>query len=129
MNPIFSKTLGGLDNKYYFRQFVFGLIFPVLFYLMFSQAKTESGIPAFLIIFVIVSTFLYPYSRFVYEQVMDFIFGDNIFLVNIIFLLVVKFITMYLCWALAIFIAPIGLCYLYYYHTKNETNETNQTDT
>jgi hypothetical protein len=46
---------------------------------MFSQAKTEAGIPIPLIIFGLVSTLLYPYSRFVYEKVIGFIFGENVF--------------------------------------------------
>ena len=120
MSTVISKTLGGLDNQYYFRQLVFGLIFPVLFYFMFSQAKTDTGIPTSMIIFAVVSTLLYPYSRFVYEKIVGFIFGENVFFVNAIFLLVTKFITMYLCWGFAILIAPIGLAYLYYYHSKNE---------
>lgn len=126
MNTIISKTLGGLDNKYYFRQFVFGLIFPVLFYFMFSQTKVETGFPITLVIFAVISTLLYPYSRFVYERIMGFIFGENVFFVNAILMLITKFITMYLCWAFAVIIAPIGLCYLYFYHSKNEANEHNQ---
>lgn len=44
--------------------------------------------------------------------------GQNVFFINAIIMLVAKFITMVLCWLFAIFIAPIGLAYLYYYHTK-----------
>jgi hypothetical protein len=35
-------------------------------------------------------------------------------------MLFVKVITMALCWCFAIFIAPIGLGYLYYHHSKAE---------
>jgi hypothetical protein len=118
MNSIISKTLGGLSNAYYFRQFLFGLIFPALFYSMLTQST--NGIPGVLITIVIVNTLLYPYSRFVYEKITGFIFGENVFFVNAIFLLVTKFITMYFCWALAIFIAPVGLGYLYFHHSKNQ---------
>jgi hypothetical protein len=31
----------------------------------------------------------------------------------------VKLMTMTLCWSGAIFIAPVGLAYLYYHHSKN----------
>ncbi|MCT7505313.1 hypothetical protein N5T62_04395 [Aliarcobacter cryaerophilus] len=34
-------------------------------------------------------------------------------------MMIVKFMTVVICWAMAIFIAPIGLAYLYYYHSKN----------
>ena len=69
----------------------------------------------------VLNAFIYPYARFVYESIVGFILGDNVFFVNVILLMVVKFATMLLCYAFAIFIASIGLIYLYFYHTKNNT--------
>jgi hypothetical protein len=69
----------------------------------------------------IANTFLYPYSRFVYESIVGFIFGENVFFVNVLFLFTAKFITMLIYWSFAAFIAPLGLLYLYFYHTKNKT--------
>lgn len=43
------------------------------------------------------------------------------FFVNALFLLAIKIITMLICFGFAMFIAPIGLIYLYYYHSKNKT--------
>ncbi len=68
--------------------------------------------------FIFVSTFLYPYSRFIYESIMDFLMGKNVFFVNAILMLGVKLFTMMLCWGFAIFVAPVGLAYLYYHHSK-----------
>jgi hypothetical protein len=45
--------------------------------------------------------------------------GNNVFFVNIGLMFIVKFLTIIICWAMAIFIAPIGLIYLYVYHNKN----------
>ena len=45
--------------------------------------------------------------------------GNNVFFVNIGLMFIVKFLTTIICWAMAIFIAPIGLIYLYFYHNKN----------
>ena len=59
-------------------------------------------------------------GKFRYEKILPLV-GDNVFFVNVILLMVVKFTTMLLCYAFAMFIAPIGLAYLYYYHTKNNT--------
>ena len=93
-----KKTFGGLSSPYYLRQLFFGAIFTALLIVL-----------------------MYKYSRFVYESVADFIFGDNVFFVNALFLLVAKFITMLLCYGFAFVIAPLGLLYLYFYHTKNKT--------
>lgn len=121
MNPILSKTLWGLDNKYYFKQLILGLIFLAVFY--FISSKLTIGIGVSLIALAVVKTLLYPYSRFIYEKIVDLMVGNKVFSVHAIFLWSAKLITMYLCWFFAVFIAPVGLCYLYYYNTKNNTTK------
>lgn len=74
--------------------------------------------PIGMLFFTVINTLLYPYSRFVYESIVSFIMGENVFIVNAIFMLASKFVTMAMCWAFSIFVAPIGLAYLYYHHSK-----------
>lgn len=81
--------------------------------------RTSSGIPTALFSLLVVNTLLYPYSRFVYESIMDFIVGDNLFVINAVLMLITKFLTMLLCWSFAVFIAPVGLVYLYFHHSKD----------
>jgi len=116
MHPIIEKTFGGLSKPYYFRHFAFGLIFVALF--IFMSLQSPSGMPLHLAVILAVNAFLYPYSRFVYESIVGFIVGDNLFVFPVVVMLIAKLITMGFCFAFAIFIAPIGLAYLYYHHTK-----------
>lgn len=74
--------------------------------------------PIGMLFFTIASTLLYPYSRFVYESIIGFVMGENVFFVNAILMLITKFFTMTMCWVFAIFVAPIGFAYLYYHHSK-----------
>lgn len=117
MHPVLQKTLGGLSREYYVRQFVFGLIFPA-FILLLLPPGMENGSLAALVLMCVVNTVLYPYSRFVYESIVNFIFGNNVFVMPAVTLLILKVITMGVCWSMAIFIAPLGLAYLYYHHSK-----------
>lgn len=119
MHPVFAKTFGGLSQRYYLRQLFFGALFPLLFVIMANLADRPLGFPLALVILFVVNTLLYPYSRFVYEGVVGFIMGDNVFYGNFLFVLLVKYMTMAVCWACAILIAPIGLIYLYFHHSKN----------
>lgn len=114
MNPILQKTIGGLSAQYYGRHLFFGAAMStsLLFMLQGKYAPYE------LWGFAILNTLLYPYSRFVYESVTGFIVGQNFFMVNAILLLMVKCFTMILCWAFAMFVAPVGWAYLYYAHSK-----------
>lgn len=118
MKKVLQKTLGGLNGGYYFRHFIFGLIFGALMCYMATQGEQ---IIYGMIFFAVINTLLYPYSRFIYESIVGYIMGDNVFFVNAMFLLISKFITMLMCWAFAIFVAPLGMLYLYYYHSKHAT--------
>lgn len=116
MQNIIRKTFGGLTTQYYLRQFFFGGLLAALF--IYSQLNANKSIEFGLLAFLVVNTLLYPYSRFVYESIVNFIMGENVFFINVIFMLIAKVFTMALCWGFAIFVAPIGLAYLYYYHSK-----------
>ncbi len=116
MPPLLAKTFGGLSPAYYFRQFVFGLCFAVFF--LFMASRSPQAMPIGMMVFLVANTLLYPYARCVYEGVINFLLGENRFYVNAILMLFVKLLTMLMCWAFAIFIAPVGLIYLYLHHSR-----------
>ena len=113
------KTFGGLSTAYYIRQFIFGLpILALVVWPMFAKGGASINVP--LLVWGVIFQFLYPYSRFVYESVVGYLMGNNVFFVNAFLMLITKLFTMLLCWFLSIFIAPVGLLYLYFYHSKQE---------
>jgi hypothetical protein len=116
MHPVIQKTFGGLSTPYYFRQLFFSVIIAAFFIFICTQGGRS--IPLRSLFFIIVSTVLYPYSRFVYESIAGFIMGNNVFFVNAFLLLAAKFITMLICWTCALFVAPVGLLYLYFHHSR-----------
>jgi hypothetical protein len=118
MHSVIAKTFGGLSKPYYFRQFFFGLLF--LAFIVLMSLRSTQGVSFGMVLMVAINTLLYPYARFVYESVVGFITGGNVFLVNAFLMLFVKLITMALCWAGAMFIAPVGLAYLCYHHSKKD---------
>jgi hypothetical protein len=125
MHSVLRKTFGGLTRQYYFRQLFFGSLFFFGFFLFFSSmpnptGKSVSTAKYFMYVLLGINTLLYPYARFVYESVMGFIMGNNVVVTGLGFMMVVKYLTMGFCWAAAIFIAPIGLIYLYFHHSKSE---------
>lgn len=111
----------GLLPSYYFRQLFVSVWLPGALLYIFGNKMLETGfsiehLPN--LIFPIIFWVLYPYSRFVYEVIMEFIFGETVFLVNIVLLFLVKFITMTACYVFSPIIAPIGLVFLYFYNAK-----------
>ena len=85
MHPVLLKTFGGLSKQYYFRNFVFGLVLVAFF--VFMLLKGANGIPVNFLIMLAVNALLYPYSRFVYESVVGFVIGNNVFISSALFLL------------------------------------------
>ena len=112
MHPVLMKTLGGLDKQYYFRQMFFSVLIGAFIFAMAPPTDASQ------ITFIVVCTVLYPYSRFVYESVIHFIVGNNIIFANAFIVLFLKVMTMAICWTMALFIAPIGLAYLYIRHSR-----------
>ena len=107
----------GLTREYFFRQLFFGVVVGSLFIYMSLQGEN----PRYdLVITSIISTLLYPYSRFTYETIMNFILGNNIFIHNALIFMLWKALTMILCWFLAIFIAPVGLIFIYFHQKKQQ---------
>lgn len=115
MHPIIQRTVGGLSAACYGRHFFFGCM--VFGFILYASTRSGPVNPAVWLLFVL-NTFLYPYARFAYESVVGFIFGKNVFVVNAVLFMAVKFVSVITCWMAAIFIAPLGLAYLYFYHSK-----------
>lgn len=134
-----QKTFGGLDKAYYFRHLFFAIIFGAIFiafqYNTFTHIVdrnlTDAQISSMqmsnvvMYIYIVICMFLYPYARFVYESIMNFLMGENVFFINIFILFFWRLFVMMMLFCFAPIIAPIGLLYLWYYHSKNHTFDEN----
>jgi len=119
MHPVLAKTLGGLSSAYYFRQFVFGMVLFALMLALGSKFGEDWGaIPPSTLTFFVVCTVLYPYARFVYDSVVDFVMGNNIIIMPLPVMLMGKLFGILLCFMFALFIAPVGLAWLYWHHSR-----------
>ena len=112
MQDMFRRTFGGLDRAYYLRQLFFGCLVSVPTFYMASMGQGQKAWAV--MAYAIVCTLLYPYSRFVYEGVVHFIIGNNVFWGHAITALMLKGWAMMMCWIFAPITAPIGLFYLYW---------------
>lgn len=116
MHEILRKTFGGLTYSYYFRQLFFGFLFCIaVVWILWNYSNRLH--PALLIIYLI-NTLLYPYSSFVIESTNKFIKGNTVIYHNLLTFLFIKYFKIAFCWSFAIIIGPVGLVYLYNYHTK-----------
>lgn len=119
MQSLFAKTFGGLSGPVYLRHFLFGALIAAL---LITVALSGNHKPNYgFIVFALINTVLYPYARFVYESVVGYIIGNNQFYFNAVAFVIAKYFTIVMCWAFAIFVAPIGLIYLFFRNSKRPT--------
>lgn len=127
----FRKSFGGLSREYLFRQYFFAIALAIAVMVFFSLVEQRSQTPdselswTFYILLTI-TTLLYPYSRWVYETVLGFILGRNLFIAPLDTFFLLKLFTMAMCFALAIWIAPIGLIAIYIYNTMQENKNSKE---
>ena len=122
MRHFIAITFGGLSLRYYLRQLFFSAV--ILALMLFVVVQGGNQIRMDQVVLLLANGLLYPYSRFIYEEVVGFLLGDNVFFVNALFMLIVKLFTIILCWGFAIFIAPLGLAYLFFYHRRAQRNDS-----
>lgn len=104
------KTILGLDNHTYIRHFLFGVIIFMVICIFVSLPFSGVKLNSFLLINFSINTLLYPLSRHAYEAAIDYLVRDKTeFWVSLKLLILIKFISILLCWALAIIIAPIWI--------------------
>lgn len=123
MKSIFLKTFGGLTASYLIRQYFFAILlgaFMLGFLSLGESEETRKIVNGPMIAFVVVNVILYPYARYVFDSIVSFVLGDNFFILPIPVMLMIKFFNIAMCFCFAIFMAPLGLLYLYFYHSKQE---------
>ena len=115
----------GLKPSYYLRHFI--LISPLTLFILLHTPLTDKATHTIInwhqvenFTFIFISWLLYPFSRFVYESVVGWLFGNNIFIVNSLIWLIAKLIIVGFCLTFAIVLAPIAWIYLFWYFKFGE---------
>lgn len=121
MNTL-SRIFGAVQPRFLARAYLIGGMFFALMVFMQVQADIDivKSIPM-LAVFAI-STLLFPFAKFIWNEIRDFVMGDTVIFANVIILFFLKFIINAMIWCFAIFIAPIGMAYLWY-RTRGVSSE------
>jgi hypothetical protein len=108
-----ARILGGLKARFLLRAWVLGAVFWGLMAWMFAThgREPERYLPT--LAYLVVSTVLFPFSKLVWNELRSFVLGDNIVFLPVIFMLPAKLIVNFVLWFLAVFIAPLGIGYIW----------------
>jgi len=116
---IVYKTFGVLTPSYYLKNLFLGAIVSIFFITLIIKDGVFSSLLTAILMVSIVSTLFYPYAIFVYESIASFFTKDTKFTLNNNLIISIKFFKVIFCWVFSLFIALLGLTYLYYTNKEN----------
>ncbi len=106
------RVLSGVERSYLIRSWIIGICFLALMIFASTQGKNSFPIPA--ILYFIVCTILFPFSKLVWDELKALMMGNNIIFMNILILYPLKLFINALLWSFAPFIAVLGIGYIWF---------------
>lgn len=112
----FNRTFGSLEPKYLIRAYVLsaGFMALMVWMLFYLTEPSPDKNPLPILVFFGAGALLFPFSKLVWDEIKRVMMGGNVFFLNAFVLLFAKLIINYLLWSFSLFIAPIGLAYLWF---------------
>ncbi|HEY9234781.1 MULTISPECIES: hypothetical protein [Phenylobacterium] len=110
-----QRIFGAIDRRFLARSYV--ISFAIAGLLMWVRSRSETGDVAdatAFYVFVTLNAALFPFAKLVWNELRDFLMGDNFILANAILVFGAKFIVNVMLWGCALFIAPVGVAYLWF---------------
>lgn len=106
-----KQMFRSLDRDWLVRHYLFAFAFYAFF--VFTSIS-QTGKFETKLLFFLLCALLYPFAMFVYESLVDFIVGDNVFFISGLLMLAWKIFRFIIIWFLAVPIGLIGFIYLYF---------------
>lgn len=125
---VFRKTLGSVKPSYIIRHYIFAFALIFLIYMLSSGGAMEdiTKKPLYYLIFC---GLLYPYTRLLFDMLVSFIVGNNLwFALPFMRLIFIEALVTGICLLLAPFVTPFSLIGLYIYYTYKERKQLANSD-
>lgn len=110
---VLRRIFGSMDRQYMIRAYVIGSVFFVLLGLGIA-GSTDGQNRMFVLVLMGINTLIFPFAKIVWDAFKGFVLGDTIIVQSVAVMFVTKYLVNGILWALAIFVAPIGVAYLLY---------------
>ncbi|MCA0964983.1 hypothetical protein, partial [Salipiger bermudensis] len=110
---IVTRIFGSIDRRYLIRAYLIGLAFFAFFFLISRDTPSED-LPTGMVTIMAINTLLFPFAKLVWDQTRDFAMGNTVVFSPAWYLFVMKYLVNGFLWALALFVAPLGIGYLWF---------------
>ncbi len=111
-----KRIFGAVQPSYLIRAYAIGVVFFGFFvFLAFSAAtRNPASSPYGMVALMLANLLFFPFSKLVFDEIKRVMMGDNILIVHIVVAMTAKLFINLLLFGLAIFIAPLGIIYLWF---------------
>ncbi len=109
---MFRRILSGVRPAYLIRAWLIGAVFLAI--ILFFAFQNKNGFPYGLVVYSVICTILFPFSKLVWDEMKNLIMGNNIFVMNALMLMLLKYMVNAVLWVFAPFIAILGIGYIWY---------------
>lgn len=108
-----SRILGVVDRTYLVRAYAIGFAISGGFMYMAMQSPEWTGFRFDNFAYFALSILLFPFSKLVYDELKRVALGNNVLVMNAMVMLVAKLLINVTLFGAAMFIAPVGVLYLW----------------
>ena len=110
-----KRIFGAVQPRYLIRAYVLSAAFMALMVWMMATdgAQPLHDRATTLAVFG-VGALLFPFSKLVWDEIKRVMMGETVFFMNAIILMFLKLVVNLFLWSFSIFIAPLGILYLWF---------------
>lgn len=119
---IVRRTVRSLSPRYAIRSYV--IAFALFAFFVWMRAQPDPNVPGATggleaadygtLAVLFVGSLLFPFTKLVWDELRDLALGENFVLINAVVMLIAKIFINFMLWFLSIFVAPLGLLYLWW---------------
>ena len=113
----FKNIFRALNTSWLLRHYAY-VIMPFIAFYLFDINSFSGG----QLVFLTICSAFYPFAMYVYESIVNFFVGENLFILPLKFVIIWKVVRFVIIWLFSIPIGLIGLIYLYYKVNKGQSN-------
>lgn len=124
---VVRRTLGSLSPRYAIRSYV--IAFALFAFFTWMRAQPDPNVQGAIggleasdygtLAVLFVGSLLFPFTKLVWDELRDLALGENFVLINAVVMLIAKIFINVMLWFVSIFVAPLGMLYLWWRSREN----------
>ncbi len=108
------KMFDGIDTTYLFKSYFFAALVFSFFLFSIFYVSEGSNVSIFFLMFLALSFFLFPFATIAWDDLITTLMSGHVLILPLPIMLIWKLVKIFTLFMFAIFIAPLGIIYIYF---------------